>query len=99
MNEIQFRPIKANEAKRLTDTTNDVNKDAMDELNHIYGQIHEAINHGRYRIRVYIHYQDVIDQLCAYGYNAKFVKKCEELNFNSFYKRQVAIFDISWGDE
>ena len=101
MNEMTFRPIKADEAKQLTDNTNGVidNKDAMDELNHIYGQIHEAINHGKYRIRTYVHYQDVIDKLCDDGYNAEFIRKCEEVNLDRFYEnnRQVAIFDISWG--
>ena len=102
MEQITFRPIDALEAKRRTDDKNGVieNKDELDELNNIYGQIHDAINHGRYMIRIYVHHLAVIEQLETNGYNLKFINKHEEMNLEYPNRcRTVVIFDISWGED
>ena len=98
MDEMKFRPIDALEAKRRTDCGRNLidNKDAIEELNHIYGLIHEAINSGNYKIRAYIHYQYVIDKLDEDKYTIKVIRVCDEFTIDRPKDKKVAIVDICW---
>ncbi len=99
MNDMTFRPIDALEAKRRTDCERNLidNKDAITELNSIYGQIHDAVNSGKYKIRAHIHYQYVIDKLTDNKYTIDVVKIYDEYNWHCYpSERKVAVIDVSW---
>ena len=100
MDDMTFRPIDALEAKRRTDCERNLidNKDAITELNFIYGQIHDAVNSGKYKIRAYIHYQYVIDKLADDKYTINLIRVADEYSWDCCpSERKVAIVDISWG--
>lgn len=99
MDDMTFRPIDALEAKRRTDCERNLidNKDAITELNSIYGQIHDAVNSGKYKIRAYIHYQYVVDKLTDDKYTIDVVTIGDEYSWHRYpSERKVAVIDISW---